>query len=271
MSDREFLFPIPGSALRTLLDFKAEHGVEFSDDEAAADIMLALDRVDRGQASEIKPIRYYAKRWKWSRNRVNRAFSGRPGGQEGGYYRDPVEPWIRERAESWRNFHGGQPGDKKRPETTEKPASGRHRGAKPDNSVVLPDFIDGAVWSEWMKYRREIKKTLKPTTIKHQLKQLQKYHDNGHDANQIIRASIAQGWTGLFEPKSDIRGTEGSKSSAGSVQDGVRGRSARQTARISNDEYIRAAGYSEDEARRIAGGASDDSGRRPKDKHAELS
>lgn len=67
--------------------------------------------------------------------------------------------------------------------------------------VEVPDFIDYEVWDDWIKHRREIKKALKPTTAKQQIKKLTKWHESGYDVNQIILNSISNGWTGLFEPK----------------------------------------------------------------------
>lgn len=63
----EYLFPIPGSVLRNLLDFKAKTGEQFSEKEAIADMMLAIDR------DQIKPERYLAKRWSWSASKVHRS------------------------------------------------------------------------------------------------------------------------------------------------------------------------------------------------------
>lgn len=104
---------------------------------------------------------------------------------------------------------GGVP--KKRVGTlpNERVPKGSHKGthegipksrAREADAVALPDGIDPEVWGEWEAHRREIGKTLKPTTIKHQLRELTTWTDAGHDPNAILRRSIAKGWTGLFAP-----------------------------------------------------------------------
>ena len=61
-----YLFPVPAKPQRSLLDFKAEHGGVFSEDEATMDMMLMMDR------GETKPERFLAKRWGWNPARVHR-------------------------------------------------------------------------------------------------------------------------------------------------------------------------------------------------------
>jgi hypothetical protein len=72
---------------------------------------------------------------------------------------------------------------------------------KGDVVFDVPSFVDGDVWLRWVKFRKEKKKTLTPTTIEAQIKKLTKWHEAGHDVNAIIEQSIAQGWVGLFEIK----------------------------------------------------------------------
>ncbi len=62
-------------------------------------------------------------------------------------------------------------------------------------------------WLEWEQHRQEIRHELKASTIKAQLTKLEKL---GHDkAIEVIRHSIEQGWTGLFEPRgSNQAGTD---------------------------------------------------------------
>jgi len=56
-----------------------------------------------------------------------------------------------------------------------------------------------AAWSEWCEYRKERKLPLTPTTVKSQLKKLEKW---GHDgAVASIQESISNGWQGLFPSK----------------------------------------------------------------------
>ena len=61
-----------------------------------------------------------------------------------------------------------------------------------------PEWLDLIAWDNWIDYRKEIKKPLKPSTIKQQLKFLEA---NKYDHEEIINQSIQNGWTGLFEIK----------------------------------------------------------------------
>ena len=72
-----------------------------------------------------------------------------------------------------------------------------------NKEVIIPDFIDIEIWKEWEQYRKEKKQKLTATTVARQIKQLEQWHNQGHNVNGIISNSIAQGWTGLFEPKKE--------------------------------------------------------------------
>ena len=65
----------------------------------------------------------------------------------------------------------------------------------------FPDCLPIEVWSEWISYRRKRNLTCNEDTIKGQLKNLFAWNDAGHSVTEIIRASIDNGWQGLFEPK----------------------------------------------------------------------
>ena len=62
----------------------------------------------------------------------------------------------------------------------------------------MPDWLNADVWNEWVAYRKEIKKTLTPISIKSQLKLLE---ENKADHVEIIKISIRNSWTGLFPLK----------------------------------------------------------------------
>lgn len=78
----------------------------------------------------------------------------------------------------------------------------------------IPESLNTAdfrrAWSDWIAYRREKNQTLKPTTVKRQLAQLEKWGPTVAVAS--IEQSILQGWTGIFEPKTgpsaSIRGAK---------------------------------------------------------------
>lgn len=86
---------------------------------------------------------------------------------------------------------------------------GRAKGAnnnktnkdKEVKEIIIPDFIRGDLWEEWIKHRSEIKKKLTYTQSEKQISQLTQWHNEGIDVNQVITESISNGWQGLFKPK----------------------------------------------------------------------
>lgn len=62
-----------------------------------------------------------------------------------------------------------------------------------------PDNINEEAWSEWVKYRKEIKKRMTPRSMSLQWKLLGRYSPT--DQAKIIGLSIQNGWTGLFDLK----------------------------------------------------------------------
>lgn len=76
-------------------------------------------------------------------------------------------------------------------------------------------WLDMDMWKEWVLYRKEKKQPLKSTTIKYQIKLLEKYKE---DHSEMMRASITNGWTGLFPLKKN-RTPEWSKSLEPSKKD----------------------------------------------------
>jgi len=69
---------------------------------------------------------------------------------------------------------------------------------KANETQFLPSCISSDVWNEWVQHRKEIKKPLTPTTIKKQFKQLEDFNRLGMDTTEVINASIAGGYAGLF-------------------------------------------------------------------------
>lgn len=77
-----------------------------------------------------------------------------------------------------------------------------------DNNKVPPVFSSALpfeseqfakAWAAWQDYRKELKKPLKPTTVKAQWKQFILWGER--KSIESINMSIQNGWTGLFEPK----------------------------------------------------------------------
>jgi len=87
-------------------------------------------------------------------------------------------------------------------DSIDKPITNNHLNQEQITSaaiarVWLDDEMEKA-WDEWKAFRKEIKKTLKPSTEK---KQIEFLRARGPDAVAIINQSITNGWTGLFDLK----------------------------------------------------------------------
>ncbi|EOL8955996.1 replication protein [Cronobacter dublinensis] len=68
--------------------------------------------------------------------------------------------------------------------------------------VDLPDWLDPAVWHEWVQYRAESKKPIKSMlTVTKVIKLLSQFRDAGNNPADVINQSIANGWQGLFQVK----------------------------------------------------------------------
>jgi hypothetical protein len=79
------------------------------------------------------------------------------------------------------------------------PASRRpiHKVSDIPDNLNTPEFLEE--WGKWVIFRQEIKHKLTPSTVKSQLKMLEKF---GPDvAIKMIEKSIQNGWQGLFEVK----------------------------------------------------------------------
>ncbi|SPP32285.1 hypothetical protein ARAF_2326 [Arsenophonus endosymbiont of Aleurodicus floccissimus] len=63
------------------------------------------------------------------------------------------------------------------------------------SSVDLPAWLLKSTWDSWVQYRKEINKPIKSQqTVIQAIKLLGKCQDNGHQPEEIINASIANGW-----------------------------------------------------------------------------
>lgn len=88
---------------------------------------------------------------------------------------------------------------------------------------VIPLNLDtpafAAAWADWAKHRKEKRAALTPSTVKQQLTKLANW---GHDmAIDSLRESIAQGWTGIFEPRA-VGGAAGKPRPAGTSAEMVK-------------------------------------------------
>lgn len=70
-----------------------------------------------------------------------------------------------------------------------------------EKKIELPECINPKAWDDWLAYRKQRKLTCTEQTMAAQLRNLDHWHNQGHDPNAIIAKSIECGWSGLFEPK----------------------------------------------------------------------
>lgn len=85
---------------------------------------------------------------------------------------------------------------------------------KTKEAILLPEWLSVSAWNQWVEYRKEIKKKLTPSTIKQQIKLLEKNKDSHIE---IIEQSIQNGWTGLFKIKAPINRTYNKQPEVGSI------------------------------------------------------
>lgn len=65
-------------------------------------------------------------------------------------------------------------------------------------ALPLPSWLSVDNWNAWVKTRPV--KARSPEALKAALKKLDKFRAAGHDPNEIVANSLANGWRGLFEP-----------------------------------------------------------------------
>jgi hypothetical protein len=76
------------------------------------------------------------------------------------------------------------------------PAGGNGKHSEPP--VELPDWLDASLFGKWWLTRKPKART--PDAKREALKKLERWRAAGHDANAIVSDSLANGWSGLFEP-----------------------------------------------------------------------
>ena len=69
-------------------------------------------------------------------------------------------------------------------------------------SIPVPEWLNTATWNEWVAYRCQSGKPIKTgLTVTKAFSLLKQCLDEGHDPVDVINASIANGYQGLFKPK----------------------------------------------------------------------
>ncbi|MBE2985341.1 helix-turn-helix domain-containing protein [Campylobacter sp. RM6883] len=66
---------------------------------------------------------------------------------------------------------------------------------------VLPDFLDPALWEQYLAYKKERKEKLSKQGIEMKFSEWSRWHSEGIDVNACIREAMANEWQGVFKPK----------------------------------------------------------------------
>lgn len=73
-------------------------------------------------------------------------------------------------------------------------------------SIPIPEWLNQTAWMEWVSYRASSKKPMQTElTVTKAFKMLKDCLDAGHNPVDVIDASIANGYQGLFPPKYPAR------------------------------------------------------------------
>lgn len=69
-------------------------------------------------------------------------------------------------------------------------------------AVVVPDWIPGDAWTDWVSHRKSLRKPLTPKAAELAIRTLDDLRQQRQSPQAVIEQSIANGWTGLFPLKS---------------------------------------------------------------------
>lgn len=83
------------------------------------------------------------------------------------------------------------------------PVKTKVKDKTPVAAAPLPDWLPPDVWESWRAERRERKKTMTTRAENEAIGALSELRARGHDPVAVIRQSIANGWSGLFEVKAN--------------------------------------------------------------------
>lgn len=90
-----------------------------------------------------------------------------------------------------------EPSEEPSVETPARERAKRDQAFTPE-SVDIPEHVDRNEWTAYCQHRREIRKRLTPTATTRLVALLERHP---RDANTMLRRSIENGWTGVFELK----------------------------------------------------------------------
>lgn len=65
----------------------------------------------------------------------------------------------------------------------------------------LPDFLDPALWQEYLAYKKERREKLSSKGLQMKFSEWRKWHAEGIDVNECLREAMRNEWQGVFKPK----------------------------------------------------------------------
>ena len=86
--------------------------------------------------------------------------------------------------------------------TIKEPKKNARAKPEPDDAFVLPDWVPALAWDGYIEMRKGKRKPPTAYAIKLVIADLAKLHAKGHDIAGVLNASIKNGWTDVYEPKS---------------------------------------------------------------------
>lgn len=98
-----------------------------------------------------------------------------------------------------------KPRSEKQTEDSEKTKRTIYNTSTIQDTIQLPLWLNKNAWENWIKYNKEKKKKMPPTTIQFQLKKLEKFKN---DHIEMINQSIEKGWSGLFPVKKEYSNSD---------------------------------------------------------------
>ena len=72
----------------------------------------------------------------------------------------------------------------------------------------IPEWIDPEIWDEYRQHRKQMGKKLTATAESRAIAKLDRFRSKGHDPTEVIRQTLENGWTGLFEIKEENIGKQ---------------------------------------------------------------
>ena len=180
---------------------------------------MRLD-VDRGFCSRSEV--HLAKRWRWSRGKVSRflRFLEQQNMVEIVQQKNRLTTLIKiinydlyQPNSTTEITETGQQTDSRRTanSTTNKNSKEVITLKKEDNTkesavFVLPSFLDGKIWEDFLTMRKAIRKPATQRAMELIVERLTKLQKDGNDPNEVLNQSIINSWAGVFPLKNSIKG-----------------------------------------------------------------